>query len=492
MSKKNLGPVDYMRISIEEMKKSVQEERKEGEVSPKVGAVLVRPDGTYVTAYRGELRDGDHAEYTLIERKCINENLKDCVLYSTLEPCFDRNPPKIGCCKRIAKARIKKVYVGTGDPFPSVNGKGIKYLRDHGIEVEPYPQELQKDIERFNADFFAYAIHKRSIEENKLEKDYKEETERAVHVTDMQALDEKLLKRFLKVADVTEGEKNAFLMDMALIEEENDMLRPTGLGLLLFGKKPQSIYPNAVIKTILKRNGKMIETNTIEGRIPKQLEDANKWYTKNIPSYINREEAARKKVFEYPLDVVRELIGNAVVHRDYSLKGAPIYFEINDQSIVIKSPGLPEPPVTLDLIKSFTAPSFSRNPVIMYVLDKLDYAEQRGLGFKTVKDLSKKNLPLPMVSYNAPYIEIVLPLTMAAAETLYGDLSEKEIKILEYIRTNGEVSSTMIQYYFKMMQKSVSRVLIKLKENNYIESIGLARNTKYRVKESRQESGQNV
>lgn len=492
MAKKKLEPIDYMRISIEEMKKSVQEERGVGEVSPKVGAVLVRPDGSYTTAYRGELRDGDHAEYTLIERKCINENLKGCVVYSTLEPCFYRNPPKIGCCKRIVKARIKKVYVGTGDPFPSVNGKGIKYLQDHGIEVEPYPQELQKEIERLNAGFLAYAEQKRSIEENRAEKDYKEETERAVHATDMQALDKKLLNRFLKAANVTEVEKKAFLIDMALIEEEDNVLRPTGLGLLLFGKKPQSIYPNAVIKTTLKRGGRVIETNTIEGRIPKQLDDANEWFAKNIPSYINREEATRKKVLEYPPDVVRELIGNAVVHRDYSLKGAPVFFEINDQSIVIKSPGLPEPPVTLDLIMSFSAPSFSRNPVIMYVLDKLDYAEQRGLGFETVKDLPKKNLPLPVVSYNAPYIEIVLPFTMAVAETLYGVLSEKEIKVLEYLRTNGEVSSAMIQDYFGMAQKPVSRILTKLKENNYIESIGIARNTKYRVKESRQESAQNV
>lgn len=75
--KKKMEPIDYMKISIEEMKKFVQEERKAGEVSTKVGAVLVRPNGEYTTVYRGELRDGDHAEYTLLERKCINENLKD-------------------------------------------------------------------------------------------------------------------------------------------------------------------------------------------------------------------------------------------------------------------------------------------------------------------------------------------------------------------------------------------------------------------------------
>lgn len=324
--KKKLEPIDYMRISIEVMKNSVQEKRAEGEVSPKVGAVLVRPDGTYTTAYRGELRDGDHAEYTLLERKCINENLKDCVVYSTLEPCFKRNSPKIGCCKRIAKARIKKVYVGTGDPFPSVNGKGIKYLVDHGIEVEPYPQELQKEIERLNADFIAYAESRRLEEENKATKDYKEETERAVHTMDMKSLDQKLMARFLKAANVTDNEQEVFLRNMNLAELDNDVVRPTGLGLLLFGKKPQSVYPNAVIKTTLKRNVKAVETKTIEGRIPAQLDEANKWYKEHIPSYINRDEPERKRVYEYPLDVIRELICNAVVHRDYSLKGAPVLF----------------------------------------------------------------------------------------------------------------------------------------------------------------------
>ena len=488
--KKKLKPIDYMRISIEVMKLSVQEERKEGEVSPKVGAVLVRPDGSFETAYRGELRDGDHAEFTLLERKCINENLKDCVVYSTLEPCFQRNSPKIGCCKRIAKARIKKVYVGTGDPFPSVNGKGIKYLVDHGIEVEQYPQELQKEIERLNADFIASAESRRLEEENKPIKDYKEETERVVHTMDMKSLDEKLMARFLKAANVSGDEQEIFLRNMNLAELDNNVVRPTGLGLLLFGKKPQSVYPNAVIKTTLKRNGKAVEAKTIEGRIPAQLDEANKWYKDNIPSYINRDDAERKRVYEYPLDVIRELVCNAVVHRDYSLMGAPVYFEINDKSIVVKSPGLPEPPVTLEHIVSFSASSFSRNPVIMYVLDKLNYAEQRGLGFETVKDLQAKNLPLPKVQYNAPYIEFVLPLTMEVAETMYGDLSEKEIKVLEYIRMNEPVTRSAIEMLLDIDNKKAVRILNKLIDKGVIMSHGRSRGITYSV--SGQFSGQGV
>ena len=96
------NPRKYMEIAIDVMQKSIAEKRKDGKINPKVGAVVVFPDGTYETAHRGELRDGDHAEYTLIERKCVNRDLKDAILFATLEHCVKRNPPKRGCCKHVA------------------------------------------------------------------------------------------------------------------------------------------------------------------------------------------------------------------------------------------------------------------------------------------------------------------------------------------------------------------------------------------------------
>ena len=74
----------------------------------------------------------------------------------------------------------------------------------------------------------------------------------------------------------------------------------------------------------------------------------------------------------------------------------------------------------------------------------------------------------------------------------HGDLTEKEIKVLEYIRITGLTSSLDIQKHFDMEQKPVSRIITKLKEKNYIVSEGLARKTVYKVNESRQESGQTV
>ena len=108
--KKNLtfDPRKLMEQAVEVMKASVPEQRADDTITPKVGAVLWRPDGTTLTACRGELREGDHAEYTIIERKHGHENLGDGVLFATLEPCGpdSRNPPKIGCARRITNARI--------------------------------------------------------------------------------------------------------------------------------------------------------------------------------------------------------------------------------------------------------------------------------------------------------------------------------------------------------------------------------------------------
>ena len=53
---------EFMELSVSVMKSSIQEKRPDEKPRPFVGAVMVRQDLSYVTAYRGELREGDHAE----------------------------------------------------------------------------------------------------------------------------------------------------------------------------------------------------------------------------------------------------------------------------------------------------------------------------------------------------------------------------------------------------------------------------------------------
>ena len=104
-----------MEKAVEVMRESMNEPRTDKKAIPLVGAVLCKPDGTIETACRGELRGGDHAEETLLERKRANERLDGSVLFATLEPCAPgaRKHPKLSCSEWIVLARIKAVWVGS-------------------------------------------------------------------------------------------------------------------------------------------------------------------------------------------------------------------------------------------------------------------------------------------------------------------------------------------------------------------------------------------
>jgi len=122
---------------------------------PQVGAVLVRGSKTIEVAYHGEIARCDHAEYTLLERKLAGVPLhcKNAVLYTTLEPCTERTPPKVACVERVRDRGIKKVWIGMLDPNPTIFGKGAWQLRQNGVAVEYFPREFRERILEQNKDF---------------------------------------------------------------------------------------------------------------------------------------------------------------------------------------------------------------------------------------------------------------------------------------------------------------------------------------------------
>ena len=146
-----MNDMDYMRLALDLAAKG----RGWTNPNPMVGAVIVK-DGRVIGEGYHHRCGGLHAEREAFSN--CTESPAGATLYVTLEPCchHGRQPP---CTDAILEAGIRRVVVGSWDPNPLVAGKGLAFLRAHGVEVEI--GVLQAECDALNDVFFHYIRTKR-------------------------------------------------------------------------------------------------------------------------------------------------------------------------------------------------------------------------------------------------------------------------------------------------------------------------------------------
>lgn len=474
-----------MELAVEEGERSIPEHSSKAD--PFVGAIVTAKDGEVLAkAHRGELRVGEHCEFTLIERKLRDRNLNDCTLYVTLEPCTDesRGLGKRGCVTHIVSARIGTVYIGIEDPNPKVAHHGISHLISKQVIVHPFDADLQERIRNRNARF----ISEKESEAKVIVSEPKQEKKAALEGTkagaNIKGLSEPELREFVSLSKLPYGypsrEFNEWAAEFGLLDRGDGVegFRPTGLAMMLFGKRPSLLYPQSTFKVEVEYGKGEPEIRDFEDPLVLQWSKIREYLVDKVFKLpIERSGTKRVDVPEYPIDVLREAVVNAIVHRDYSIEGATNYLHISPERIVVRSPGTVVPPITIADLNGFKEVWHSRNPEIMFVFNQMGLAEQRAKGIRAMKELPSLGFPLPTFEVQAGSLVVTFPRTRLAPGKI--EMSDREYKEWLYIQAHEPVTRAQFATEFRLPAKTAQNHLSKLVDLEVVSSRGKGKATKY-------------
>ncbi|MEM1009112.1 MAG: bifunctional diaminohydroxyphosphoribosylaminopyrimidine deaminase/5-amino-6-(5-phosphoribosylamino)uracil reductase RibD, partial [Myxococcota bacterium] len=137
----------WMQMALEEARKG----RGDTFPNPMVGALIIR-DGEIVARGYHRAAGQPHAEIEALHALAAQGlSARGCTMVVTLEPCshYGRTPP---CSQRLCEEQVKRVVVGTIDTAAHVDGRGIRQMRDAGIQVDV--GILEEKCRALNAPFF--------------------------------------------------------------------------------------------------------------------------------------------------------------------------------------------------------------------------------------------------------------------------------------------------------------------------------------------------
>ena len=175
------------------------------------------------------------------------------------------------------------------------------------------------------------------------------------------------------------AEPKAALRKLALLDDdESGTLRATVAGVLLCSRNPERWLPNAYIIATRYRGGDrasgQIDSQEITGPLNEQIAGAVAFAAKNM-QVAAKKDPARLNLPQYSEKALFEALVNAVVHRDYSMRGSKIRLSMFDDRVEIQSPGSLPNNLT---VESMDSRQSTRNEALTSVLARMPVGGTRG------------------------------------------------------------------------------------------------------------------
>ncbi len=262
---------------------------------------------------------------------------------------------------------------------------------------------------------------------------------------------------------IAEEENIEAILDNLMLLDNAKLKRSA---ILLFGKNPCRFFINAFVK--IGRFGQTDDDlryhEVVEGNVfqlaDKTLEILDK---KFLISPITYEGLQRVENWEYPYEAIREVILNAIVHRDYM--GAPIQISVYDDKLMVWNEGTLPDDLTIEDLKRKHS-SRPHNPILANAFFKGGLIEAWGRGtIKIINECKKAGLPEPIIEISYGGISVtILKNLFNDKNLLTKGLSTRQIKAINYLKENKQITNKKYQDLCKVSKATATRDLSELFE----------------------------
>jgi len=267
----------------------------------------------------------------------------------------------------------------------------------------------------------------------------------------------------------------------------------TNAGVLLFGRTPEMFIPQNQI-TIVRYPGndvsdRYLDLKDIRGDLFDLIDRADDYIREHIQiaSQIIPGQISRGEIPQYPFFAIRELVVNAVAHRDYFIRGSRIIIKMFKDRIEFSSPGGFPADITPENIVDR---QYSRNPIIVKTLNMLRYIEAIGDGIDRVLEAVKSHPLKPRMpvfrDVGNNVIVILYSADMSKLDFLRLEklaLKDAERKIIDILKDKATITSRDVQRGFDVSRDTANRYLQRLMKLGLVRREGTGKATFYALRE---------
>lgn len=299
-------------------------------------------------------------------------------------------------------------------------------------------------------------------------------------------IDEKAVATFVQEAEFSgrlpesKGLTIPQLFDKLRLTENGQLKRGA---IVLFAKDPAKFYPNIFVK--IGRFGKddadLIFQENEEGSLIVILQTIlEQLHHKFLIRKVSFEGMKRIETNEYPVEALREVILNALVHRNYM--GAPTQIRVYDDKIVFWNEGALPQGLSIEELKGFHA-SQPRNILIADVCFKGGYIDSWGRGMLKIYNACKEaGLPEPEIKEFQTGLLVTLFKNNRTTEQLTKlGLNERQLKAVEFVKENGKITNSEYQNLNETSDRTSSRDLENLVKLSVFVKEGEKKGTSYKL-----------